>query len=333
MGSTFIRRPWAEFASLQGTTNQPVALDTLVELKDYRREERTNACGSDPLDVIVAYAQDALLYDAMNRIYSASAAQYAAAKDVDKVNKFHLAYRAGAPLLLHRKLADIVVDAAIDLNRRDGFILRVYDGLRTVEAAFLLYDHADPAWLGFDASGEKTLPALLAAPGYSAHNRALAVDSSLVDAEGCEFERFDHLDMTINHRDYAGNAITARQKEARLIREQAFQRAALTHNTLIAPLMAEYWDDRMPGEEADLWRVMASIRRCLNLAPAEAKAVTYDQFAQQWNALPREKLAALFGEQALTPPAPQAIIYHEALNPIYDSDLPESMRLASHCPA
>lgn len=332
MSGAFTRRPWAEFASIHGTARQPVALDALVMLRDYRREERLNAGGEDPLEIIVAYAQDTLLYDAQNRIYAADASRYAAAKDEDKVNKFHQAYRADAPLLLHRKLADIVVDAAIDLHRRHGFSLRVYDGLRTVEAAFLLYNNADPTWLGYDANGEKTLPALLAAPGYSAHNRALAVDSSLVDAEGCEFERFDHLDMNVNHRDYAGDAISARQKEARLIRERAFQRAALARGTLIAPLLAEYWDDRMPGEEADVWRVMASIRRCLSLGPAESKAMQYDQFAQQWAQLPQKQLAELFGEQALQPPAPEHILYHEALNPIYDRDLPEAMRLAVTSP-
>lgn len=235
----------------------------------------------------------------------------------DRINKFTAAYRADAPLLLHRALADIVVDAAISLYHDHGYRLRVYDGLRSMEAGFVLYRAADPAWL---AAG------LLAAPGNSAHNRALAVDSSLVDSDGCEVERFDNLDMNINHRDYTGDAITPQQRSARHIKERAFQRAAMLHGTLIAPLISEYWDDRMPGSEADLWRIMASLRRLLHLTVQEApdRATDYHSFATQWQALPQQALHDLLG--STTCPPAEAMMYHEAMNPIYDGDLPAPLK-------
>ncbi len=293
----------------------------LVLLEGHRRAEREAACGGeDPVEVIAAYAQDNLIYTPDNRIAPVDAAAYAATPMNDRVNKFGQAYRSGAPILLHQTLADIVVDAAIDLKNAQGWSLRVYDGLRTIDAGTLMFANADPKWLQ---------AGLLAKPGNSAHNRGLAVDSSIVDGKGCEIERFDHLDMESNHRDYAGGKVSAFQKEARLTKERAFQRAALKSGTIIAPLLSEYWDDRPPGSEADLWRVMASIRRIIGEKPqTEAEhAKDYPRFAAQWDALDKARLMQAFGSVGLTPPPSENILFHERLANIHDRDLPEHLRI------
>ncbi len=289
----------------------------LVPLETYRREERIARCnGIDPLETVVAYAQNSLVYTSDNRIIEADAATYDATPMNDRVNKFGKAYASNMPLLLHKQLADVVVDAAVDLyhhNPDHRLRLRVYDGLRTVNATERLINDADPQWL---ADG------LLAAPGKSAHNRALAVDSSLVDSEGREIERFDNLDMKINHRDYTGASITPEQREARLLKERAFQRAAIKHGLALAPLQSEYWDDRVPGSEADLWRVIASLARCTGQPQPEQRADNYPAFCAQWKALNQNgALITLFGPEAAHPPIKEAIVFHEYLPSIYDADI------------
>ena len=332
MHAANIYKPWASFASLQDASKTDIPLSALIELAQHRQPERVHACGVDPLEVLPAYAQTTLVYASDNTIHPANAAAYALSPAEDRVNKFTRAYHPHAPLLLHRKLADIVVDAAVILHRQHGWKLRVYDGLRTMEAAYVLYQSAKPEWLGFDAQGNKTLPALLSEPGASAHNRAFAVDSVLVDAKGREIERFDNTDMTISHRDYAGNGITALQRQARRIKECAFQRAALANGLLLAPLMSEYWDDRLPGSAADLWRVIRSLCRCLGLPAPAQKAMDYETFCGQWRELGEDRLHAAFGEAALAPPPYDAILFHESFNVIYDAQLPSPWKQAIGSP-
>jgi D-alanyl-D-alanine dipeptidase len=320
------RKPWKAFAALHDSARLPVPLDALVDMAAYRKEERTAACnGTDPIEVFVAYAQDKYVYDGNNRIAPVDDVYYRMSTDDDKVNKFTQTYRQGAKLLLHKALADIAVDAAIDLHTHQSWKLRLYDGLRTVEAAFLLYHNAKPEWLQ---------AGLLAAPGASAHNRGLAVDSKLVDSAGREIEEgghFDHLDMETNRRDYAGSGISAQAKENRLTRERAFQRASLKHGTLIAPLKSEFWDDRMPGSEKDLWRVMESVARCIGTPAPSQKAEDYATFRAQWKSLDQEKLAQMLGTQ--TPPPEKNFLFHERFNPIYDRYLPEPLRIGLLDPA
>jgi len=291
----------------------------LVDLAQYRKPARMDLCGGvDPLEVVVAYAQDSLVYTQNNQLLRVSPQVYATTTMDDRVNKFGQAYLRGAPLLLHKQLADVVVDAAIDLYQHQGWKLRVYDGLRTVDAAQALYANADPAWLE---------AGLLAKPGESAHNRALAVDSSLVDKQGREIERFDNLDMVVNNRDYAGDAVSTEQKEARLIKEQAFQRAAIKRGLALAPLQSEYWDDRVPGSEKDLWRVIKSLARCTGQAAPQEKAVNYEQFAAQWQGLNRHgQMTALFGPNAEVPPQEETIVFHEKLPSISSTNLPRPWR-------
>lgn len=288
----------------------------LVDMRSHRREERLATCGgADPLEVFAAYAQDNHVYTPDNRIRPVDAETYACTPVGDRVNKFGKVYCEGAPVLLHPALADIVVDAAIDLNSRHGWRIRLYDGLRTVDSARTMYDNADPKWL---ADG------LLAAPGESAHNRALAADFSVMDAEGREFERFDNLDMSVNHRDYAG------QPPYRLETERAMQRAAIAHGVALAPLAKEYWDYRVPGSEADLWRVINSLARCTGQAAPATQAKDYPAFASQWRSLNAEgKLAEAFGSETAQPPAYENIFFHEKLKNISDDDLPAPWRQSS----
>lgn len=307
---------WVEW--LFGAPTQKLPLP-LIDMRDHRRGERIAACGgTDPLDVFVAYAQNSHVYTPDNRVAEVSPADYAKTPASDRVNKFGLAYRPGARLLLHERLADVVVDAAIDLFQRHRWRVRLYDGLRTMEAGQTMVDNADPKWL---ADG------LLALPGKSAHNRALAADLAIVNAEGREIERFDNLDMTVNHRDYAGSALSQDQSIARLEAERAFQRAAIGRGLALAPLASEYWDYRVPGSDADLWRVIHSLARCTGQPIPRDKAQDYALFAKQWETLNTHgKLTEMFGDKAAKPPPYERILFHEKIAPVYDHDLPAHLR-------
>ncbi len=314
----FAYRPWEDFANLTYPEKGLILKADLVDVAIFRKQERVEACrGADPIEVVAAYAQNHLVYTKENYIEQCDAQDYEKTPMQDRVNKFTQAYPENAPLLLHKALADIVVDAAIALKLSHGFRLRIYDGLRTMEAAYTLYRHAKAEWLGYDAQGNKTLPTLLSEPGDSAHNRGLAVDTSLLDEEGREFERFDNLNMEVSHRDYRGDVVSAQQRNARMIKERAFQRTALARGTLLAPLRSEYWDDRMPGRDEDLWRVMESICRCIGVSAPAEKAKDYEQFVRQWQALDADLLVQVLGESARTPPPYAQIIFHEKFNVIY----------------
>lgn len=327
----FTRKPWSAFSDLSaGDYQRAVAPAELVNLAEYRREERMKASsGVDPLRICAAYAQDSLIHTPEGKIAeAASVAAYNTLPMEMRVNKFKQAYKGGSPILLHQHLADVLIDAAIDLHQHQGWTTQVYDGLRTMEGAYLLYHHAKPEWL---AGG------LLSTPGKSAHNRALAVDSMMIGADGVEVPmggHFDHLDMQTNHRNYSGPGVTPQEQENRLLREQAFMRAALRRSTVIAPLREEFWDDRVPGSERDLWRVMESVCRCTRQRPPEMRAEDYPTFARQWeNYLDKSKLQSTFGDYALHTPPPQNIVYHEKLKPIYDHELPAALRQALMDPA
>jgi hypothetical protein len=197
-----------------------------------------------------------------------------------------------------------------------------------MEGGYIMYHNAKAEWLQ---------DGLLSTPGRSAHQRALAVDSMMFDKDGREVDmggHFDHVNMTTNHRNYSGDAITPQAKQNRLLREQAMMRASLHHGTVIAPLREEFWDDRVPGSEKDLWRVMESICRCIGQPAPEVRADNYTIFARQWeNYLDKAKLLATFGDFALHAPTPERILYHENLKPIFDHELPAPMRQALMDPA
>lgn len=303
-------------------------------MAQYKKEERRQACGGvDPIIIRVAYAQEAWVYDEEGKLALADPATYRALPREAKLNKFGLAYRKEAPLLMHRTLADITLGAAIHLHNRHGWRTVIYDGLRTMEGAYKLYCFAPESDI---------TDGLLALPGESAHNKALAVDSMMEDAEGLEVDmgaHFDHTDMVINSRVYAGNTISAEAKKNRLIREAAFLRSAFTQGLLVAPLRSEFWDDRLPENRADLWRVLDSAARCLGISllgedlqmrKNNRQAFTqkwenwsYQDFLDRWQQTftgHEDRLEEILGVR--TPPEiEKPSFYHGNYHPIYDARL------------
>jgi D-alanyl-D-alanine dipeptidase len=342
-----LRRTWDAFEDVVSQSHvadlisQPrtVAPQDLVAMKTWRKGERVAACGGrDPIRIVLAYAQDELVYAENGKAVALDdAALYAKIAREKKLNKFGLAYRRDAEFWLNKPLADIVVGAAIRLYQTEGWTTVLYDGLRTVEGAYNLHRFATDQDL---SSG------LLALPGQSAHNKGLAVDSMMEDERGEEVDmggHFDHLDMTTNARTYDGNAISDAAKRNRIIREAAFLYAAFTQDLLIAPLRTEFWDDRPPENRADLWRVLDAAARCVgirllseedekrrktdrSLFRKQWEEWTYQTFLARWQDTfkGREREAeALFG--AATPPQEERVeFYHGNYHPIYDRDLKAS---------
>lgn len=327
------RQDWSAFEHVRSQSfvrglvgsARDVSPDMLVAMQDYRKDERIAQCGgTDPLRIVLAYAQDCLIYDAMGHIVPADSARHARTPRAQRVNVFGQAYRADAQFLLHHTLADIVIGAAVQLYQTHGWTTVLYDGLRTVDGAFLLYNFATDADL---AAG------LLALPGQSAHNKGLAVDSMMIDASGFEVDmggHFDHLDMSTNGRNYNGDKISAAAKKNRLIREAAFLRSAFAQGLLVAPLRGEFWDDRLPENREDLWRVLESAARAIGLTFPENRAAyerwSYEDFLEQWTKFFRgheEKLQEIVG--ITSPPAQEKPeFYHGNYHPIYDAQLRES---------
>ncbi len=320
-----MRKPWNEFEDALSTTAphgaRHVQADELVAVVEYKKTERTTACGGiDPIGTCLAYAQDSLIYGAHGTPIAVDAATYAATPREQRVNVFGLSYRRDATLWLHRTLADIVVGAAIYLYQQHRWHTMVYDGLRTVEGAFKLYNFA---------TDDDLAAGLLALPGKSAHNKGLAVDSMMVDDSGREVEmggHFDHLDMSTNMRFYDGDKISNYAKKNRRIREAAFLRSALTQGLLIAPLRNEFWDDRPPEDTSDLWRVLDSAARVMGITLHRQKEWndwSYADFLTHWQKTFRgmeEKLEKMIGVSA--PPAEEKFeFYHGNYHPIYDRDL------------
>ena len=165
-------------------------------------------------------------------------------------------------------------------------------------------------------------------PAKSAHNKGLAVDSMMVDANGAEIDmggHFDHLDMATNMRGFAGDKISENARKNRLIREAAFLRSAFSQNLLIAPLRSEFWDDRLPENRADLWRVLDSAARVVGVVPVLENKENWDyqDFLNSWQKTfngHEEKLLQTIG--CVNPPLTEKPeFYHGNYNPIYDVDL------------
>jgi hypothetical protein len=335
------KQPWSAFANARSQSFVPelvgsaknVSPDALMDMAMYRQDERKAACGGrDPIRILLAYAQNELAYDKNGKIIRV--ANCAALPREERLNIFGLSYRRDARLWLHKPLADIVVGAAIHLHQSQGWSMVLYDGLRTVEGAFALYNFA---------TDKDIESGLLALPGQSAHNKGLAVDSMMEDAQGNEIDmggHFDHLDMVTNSRVYNGDKISAAAKQNRLIREAAFLRSAFTQNLLVAPLRPEFWDDRLPENRADLWRVLDSAARVLglNLLTPDDELLrrndrkvfaekwerwNYQDFLTQWKKLFANKGAALQKHfNTDFPPLEEKIeFYHGNYHPIYDQNL------------
>lgn len=281
----------------------------LLDMAAYRR--------STALSVFVAYAQDQHIFDEKGWPKPVDAKTYAAAPRDVRVNKFGKAYRDEAKLWLHKDMADIVVDAAVFMHEKHGWQTLLYDGLRTVDAAEIIYRNAAQS----DRDG-----GLIAPPGKSAHNKGMAADLVQFDSVGKLVEmggNFDHLDMETNHRNYRN--LAPEVLENRRLREIAFQHAALSRGRLFAPLRSEFWDERFPENEADHWRVLESLCRCLGKPVDIAHApMDYDQFKREWEALFDDKALRqtlhLSADVKLAPER-ETVIYHGDFNVLYDRDL------------
>lgn len=350
--------------------NQPIDLSKdLVDMSRYRIKERSQQT-RDPILIYLAYAQDSTIYNANGTIVECNPKQYHTIKTSNDleirnqlVNKFGHVYAKNTPLLLHKKLADIVITSAIDLYTRYGFITVIMDGLRTYDSGVRMQENrADLV-----ASG------MLAKAGYSAHNRALAVDSKLFKPitantkkapnhdwqlhELQEADEHGHLDdeqdMSINSRYYKG-PMSDEARHNRLERLRAWQRASVAHKTPLANLLSEFWDDRLTGSPADMWRVLvcrglciehtmhpkdnpdiAALKQKLDLLHQQQKSgsITRDQmahtahttFCDAWNTIfsdnQRQQLDQLLGPDAGNPPTLSDFVFHEWLETIHDKDL------------
>lgn len=337
------KRPWSDFSACSSgsfvkdlvTDARSVSPDELCSIAEYRKDDRIAECGgADPIRTLVAYAQDELAYGPDETLHTPHQNIYKTLPREKRLNKFGLSYRRDAKLYMHRTLADILVGAAIHLYNIHGWRTVVYDGLRTMEGAYNLYCFA---------SESDITAGLLALPGQSAHNKGLAVDCMMEDASGREIDmggHFDHLDMETNSRTYAGNKISVAARKNRLIREAAFLRGAFSQGLLVAPLRSEFWDDRLPENREDLWRVLDSAARCMGitlLTPedlelrkkdrkvfhAKWEVWDYGTLLEQWNKTFKGReaeLKQLFGCTA--PPAEEkAEFYHGNYQPLYDRDL------------
>ncbi len=313
-----MRRPWEDFIGVRSQTfvrdlvadAHDVAPDDLVDMESFN---------TPSLIICLAYAQEELIYNEQNKIIKVDAETYAETPRLLRVNKFGLAYKRDSRFLMHKTLAAIVVGAADYLYKIYGWRTVLYDGLRTVDGAFRLYNFA---------TDEDIEAKLLALPGQSAHNKGLAVDSMMVDAQGHEIEmggHFDHLDMSTNMRYYNGDKISQTAKKNRLIREAAFLRSAFSQGLLIAPLRNEFWDDRLPENREDLWRVLDSAARCIGITySAENKERwSYADFLENWQKIfagHEQKLKDTIG-YAMPSLTEKPEFYHGNYHPIYDREL------------
>ncbi len=272
-----------------------------------------------PIFICLAYAQENAIYDERNITVIVDDKTYKNTPREQRVNKFGLAYPPDSKFLLHKNLASIVLLASTHLYLEYGWLTVLYDGLRTVDGAFKLYNFAT------DADIEAKL---LALPGHSAHNKGLAVDSMMMDKDGVEIDmggHFDHLDMSTNMRFYKGDKISETAKKNRIIREAAFLRAAFSLGLLIAPLRSEFWDDRPPEDRSDLWRVLDSAARVIGLEykVENKESWNYSDFLANWQRVFQgyeKKLEETIG-CTMPPLEEKPEFYHGNYHPIYDADL------------
>lgn len=266
--------PWADYANVSKPDGISLFRDSALE--DVMSAHQRLHPGCTSLQTQLSYAQNNTVF-VSGVPQQVDHLQYINAPDIEKLNRFDAhgpSYNpAQKTLLLDKRLAEVVSEAAHDIGTK-GYYLRVYDGLRTMEAGYLLA-----------AANLKSLEiGLLAKPGNSAHNKGLALDCMAYSkSTGKELDmgaHFDHFGMKLNHRntqagsgteaDGSAFTLTAQQYENRLIMERAFQKAALKKGMLIAPLREEFWDFRVPETRLDLWRVMESVARCIDDSPGKA---------------------------------------------------------------
>tara|TARA_R110002126_G_scaffold13118_3_gene56583 strand:- start:106135 stop:106815 length:681 start_codon:yes stop_codon:yes gene_type:complete len=216
---------------------------------------------------------DLVHMDGHNGLYVADVV-YADAAHPDNVFGCAL-YRSGAQIYLHRRLADIVVKAAV-AAKEDGLTLVVKDGLRPMEAQAAMGESPiaklHPEWL--------VAPRLISPPGAGGHPRGMAVDVTLFDAKvggaldmGTPFDCFpEHKDAGIwpAHRAYVDLPQICLDNRARLDRYMEGAAAVCAEKLLALP--AEWWDYRFYPEESALYEPLSDLdlpdnmRLCINKA-------------------------------------------------------------------
>ncbi len=150
-------------------------------------------------------------------------------------------YKADAKLWLHRDLADIVQFAGQHIHETMGGKIVLYDGLRCVDAQAAMLKtqrvRDNPQWL--------EEPRLLSPPGSGAHPRAMAIDVSIMDANGVLLDMgtpFDDLTEKA-HRNYPHSDAVM---DNRRLLDEAMIDGALRCGVEILLLPQEWWDFRLP---------------------------------------------------------------------------------------
>lgn len=167
-------------------------------------------------------------------------------------NIFGPIYTAQEKLILHNNLAKTVLLASKLIHQEYGLHMRLYDGLRTIEAQAKMQAskavQENPHWL-------EEPNRLLSPPGAGGHPRGMAVDLTLQTKDGDLLDMgtvFDHLaenpeaEHNPAHRDYPH--ISAEIKQNRAILTNAMNKAANILNTPLFPLPQEWWDFRLPQQ-------------------------------------------------------------------------------------
>jgi len=184
-------------------------------------------------------------------------------------------YRRDAQIYLHRRLANIVLEAAARAQD-DGLKLIVKDGLRPMEAQTAMGQspiaQKHPEWL--------VEPRLISPAGAGGHPRGMAVDVTLLDPKtGMEIDMgtpFDCFPEDKNagiwpaHREYTDLPQICLDNRARL--DGYMMRAAEKCAEKLLALHAEWWDYRFYPEETALYQPLSDLdlpddmRICLDAA-------------------------------------------------------------------
>ncbi len=167
-------------------------------------------------------------------------------------------YKKNAPFLLHKDLAQVVLNFSKMLFDETGWITVLRDGLRTIEAQKLMCDapicRANPQWF--------KPPVLISSPGGGGHPRGAAVDVTFENKEGHEIDlgtKFDYFSTDPNcnpaARDYSN--LSSVVLKAREITETLFLKAAEQLNLPLLPLPSEWWDYRFQGDYIKDWPALS----------------------------------------------------------------------------
>lgn len=184
---------------------------------------------------------------------------YAGASHPENIFKTAL-YKKDARLWLHREFAAVVLRAAAIIYNDHGGLLVLKDGLRPVEAQQAMQQTAivkqNPQWT---APGPHRL---LSPPGSGGHPRGMAVDVTIADPNGAEWDMgtpFDYLttNPAVNpaSRSYQGFAAHILANRRKL--QDAFEQAAKELGRNVLPLPSEWWDFRFPAKYSEQFAPIA----------------------------------------------------------------------------